>query len=70
MVGLVRCGRNHLRFKGILSGAVGFVRWCRNGPWEIVWDFSCYNSKLGEWSTPGSSFMDESRGWRCSAIRV
>ena len=39
MVELVRWSRNHSRIKEGLSGGVGSVGWCRNGPWEIVWDF-------------------------------
>jgi hypothetical protein len=38
-VGLVRWGRNHPRIKENLSGGVGFVRWCRNGLWDEMWDF-------------------------------
>ena len=38
MVGLVRWGRNHLRIKENLSDGVGFVRWCRIGLWDEMWE--------------------------------
>jgi hypothetical protein len=38
MVGCVWWCRNHPRIKENLSGGVGFVRWCRIGLWDEMWD--------------------------------
>jgi len=38
-VGMVRWRRTGPDLKEVLSGGVGFVRWCRFGMWDETWDF-------------------------------